>query len=202
YWQQIPQHFKHVNLDAFIIMPNHLHGIIQILWNNNPLFAKNENDNKKLHQNLVNNICNINFFQNTIIDLRKDIIYLNNDMMTNFQTDVVRFRRDAINRVSTQNVNTKNNFEKIQKTQKNSGGITGKHNPMLQPNSLSEMMRSFKARCTYKIRKNHDSHFQWQARFYDHIIRNEFSLFTIREYIINNPSKWQRDRNNKKGLWM
>lgn len=29
-WQQIPDHFPHVDLDEFIIMPNHLHGIIFI----------------------------------------------------------------------------------------------------------------------------------------------------------------------------
>ncbi len=29
-WQQIPEHFPHVNLDEFIIMPNHLHGIVFI----------------------------------------------------------------------------------------------------------------------------------------------------------------------------
>ncbi|MCZ2222284.1 MAG: hypothetical protein LC122_01445 [Chitinophagales bacterium] len=30
YWRQIPQHFPFVILDAFTIMPNHLHGIIII----------------------------------------------------------------------------------------------------------------------------------------------------------------------------
>ncbi|GAB4524986.1 MAG: hypothetical protein OHK0046_40260 [Anaerolineae bacterium] len=29
-WEVIPDHFPHVNLDAFIIMPNHLHGIVLI----------------------------------------------------------------------------------------------------------------------------------------------------------------------------
>src|SRR4051794_35992580 len=29
-WVQIPLHFPHVKLDAYIIMPNHVHGIIQI----------------------------------------------------------------------------------------------------------------------------------------------------------------------------
>jgi putative transposase len=32
-WEEIPQHFPHVELDAFIAMPNHIHGIIII----NPL---------------------------------------------------------------------------------------------------------------------------------------------------------------------
>jgi putative transposase len=27
-WSEIPLHFPHVELDAFVIMPNHLHGII------------------------------------------------------------------------------------------------------------------------------------------------------------------------------
>ncbi|MEM1252673.1 MAG: transposase [Cyanobacteria bacterium P01_H01_bin.21] len=29
-WQQIPKHFSNVDLDEFIVMPNHLHGIIII----------------------------------------------------------------------------------------------------------------------------------------------------------------------------
>jgi len=30
YWLEIPQHFPYVELDHFIIMPNHIHGIIII----------------------------------------------------------------------------------------------------------------------------------------------------------------------------
>ena len=30
-WQAIPDHFPHVELDAFVIMPNHVHGIIRIV---------------------------------------------------------------------------------------------------------------------------------------------------------------------------
>jgi REP element-mobilizing transposase RayT len=28
YWYEIPDHFQHVEVDAFVIMPNHLHGIL------------------------------------------------------------------------------------------------------------------------------------------------------------------------------
>ena len=31
HWQRLPQHFKHIKLDVFQIMPNHLHGIIFIV---------------------------------------------------------------------------------------------------------------------------------------------------------------------------
>jgi len=30
FWQEIPKHFPFVNLDEFIVMPNHMHGIIEI----------------------------------------------------------------------------------------------------------------------------------------------------------------------------
>lgn len=29
-WLEIPEHFPHVTLDEFIVMPNHIHGIIII----------------------------------------------------------------------------------------------------------------------------------------------------------------------------
>jgi putative transposase len=30
-WQRIPRHFPHVQLDAWVVMPNHVHGIIAIV---------------------------------------------------------------------------------------------------------------------------------------------------------------------------
>ena len=30
YWREIPRHFHHVSLDAFVVMPNHVHGIVII----------------------------------------------------------------------------------------------------------------------------------------------------------------------------
>jgi len=36
----------------------------------------------------------------------------------------------------------------------------------------------------------------WQRNYYDHIIRNEDELNKIREYIQNNPLKWDLDKEN------
>ena len=38
--------------------------------------------------------------------------------------------------------------------------------------------------------------FQWQRSYYDEIIKNEYSLYYIREYIKNNPINWSSDENN------
>jgi REP element-mobilizing transposase RayT len=29
-WEELPQRFAHISLDAFVVMPNHLHGIVMI----------------------------------------------------------------------------------------------------------------------------------------------------------------------------
>ena len=31
YWQEIPQHFPHIKLDVFVMMPNHSHGILWLV---------------------------------------------------------------------------------------------------------------------------------------------------------------------------
>ena len=42
FWLQLPQHFNNVQLDTYVIMPNHLHGIINIIFDKkgvNPVAA-------------------------------------------------------------------------------------------------------------------------------------------------------------------
>lgn len=38
-WQAIPDHFPHAVLDAFVVMPNHVHGIVWIVDGLNPSAA-------------------------------------------------------------------------------------------------------------------------------------------------------------------
>lgn len=40
----------------------------------------------------------------------------------------------------------------------------------------------------------------WQRNYYERIIRNETDLHSIREYIIENPSRWQEDADNPKNI--
>lgn len=57
-------------------------------------------------------------------------------------------------------------------------------------NNLSFIIRGFKGSVTKQIHILGYDNFQWQSRFYDHIIRNESDLQRIRNYIQNNPMKW------------
>ena len=122
-WQKTPHLRPNVQLDEWVVMPNHFHGIIII---NNP----------------------------------EETFRINNSEKT--------FRRNV----------SKNNKSR------------------LQPNSLGSIIGQFKSVCTKQIRKIGFTDFRWQTRFHDHIIRDEKSLQRIRQYIINNPAKWELDRNN------
>ena len=54
--------------------------------------------------------------------------------------------------------------------------------------SLQQVIRNIKSFVTKKI-----GHSIWQARFHDHIIRNEAEYQQIWKYIDENPIKWQDD---------
>ena len=123
FWLKIPDTYNNVILDEWIIMPNHIHGIIVI-------------------QNIMNNRGDSNC---------KD--------------------RNAPRHVPTG----------------------------LQPlckNSLSSIINHYKGNVKRWCNKNGYENFSWQSRIFDHIIRNEKSLFNIRKYIINNPINWDIDNEN------
>ena len=63
--------------------------------------------------------------------------------------------------------------------------------------SLSAIIRSYKSIVAREAKKT-NPFFSWQSRFYEHIIRNEKSLYEIRYYIRYNPAKWESDRENPK----
>ncbi|MFC1613267.1 transposase [Patescibacteria group bacterium] len=129
-WREIPDHFPFVTLDEFVIMPNHIHGIIII------------DDNAKTQN------------------------------------------------VGTQNVGTQNLA--FLREYKNQFGPQSKN--------LSSIIRGFKIGVTKYA--NNNLKFAWQPRFHDRIIRNDNELNKIRQYIINNPLKWELDRNNPEKLFM
>ena len=72
--------------------------------------------------------------------------------------------------------------------------------PILRPHSLGAMIGQFKSVCTKRIRGEGFLQFAWQARFYEHIIRDERSLGSIRQYIVDNPVKWELDADNPKNF--
>jgi len=129
-WSRLPEYFPHIILDEFIVMPNHVHGIIAL---------------------------------DTYLDSRHN----GGDVASN--------------------VSTKKNI-KMSHLSPRAG-------------SLSTILRSYKSGVTHRIRALGRREFEWQSRFYDHIIRSHKSLNSIREYIHNNPAQWEHDKNHPEGLF-
>ena len=117
FWLEIPTHFQNVELDQFVIMPNHIHGVIKIY------------DHKPVGVQYIEPLQE-NKYQHII------------------------------------------------------------------PKSIGSIIRSYKSAVTRWCSKNNHQNFQWQRNYYEHIIRNENELNRIREYIQNNPLKWELDREN------
>ena len=174
FWREIPKHFPFVILDEFVVMPNHVHGIIEI---SKDLIVETHFNASRT--NITPEIDNIS---------KANIAEWNQDGIT---CQAGTSHQDALKCVSTAENNKK------------PGGITGLKNPSLNPDSLSNIIKLYKGRCAFEIRKQLDPiTFSWQPKFYDHIIRNDESLNKIREYIIKNPERWERDRNNAENVFM
>ena len=59
--------------------------------------------------------------------------------------------------------------------------------------SVSRIIGSYKSAITKYVHSlGYD--FEWQSRFYDHILRDENEYFRISNYIKNNPKKWVEDK--------
>lgn len=137
-WLEIPSHFPFVELDAYVIMPNHVHGIIII--------------NK-----------------------------------TDVENDVDEPNVNRGTSVETQNIASLQPSPPPSPPPSPSKNIFG-----AQSQNLASIVRGFKIGVTKNARMI-DLNFQWQARYHDHIIRNDASYQRIQQYIENNPANWSED---------
>jgi len=64
--------------------------------------------------------------------------------------------------------------------------------------SLPTIIRGFKSTTTKQINelRSMPEIPLWQRNYYEHVVRNDNDLNEIREYIINNPLKWDLDKEN------
>ncbi len=106
------------------------------------------------------------------------------------KSDTVRTR--SIASPNNNNITAKNNSQDAQQIDDINGGITKHHTPMFYEN-ISRIIRWYKGRCTFEMRKINKKFF-WQSSFHDHIIRDEKSFNNIQNYIFNNPKNWVDDK--------
>jgi REP element-mobilizing transposase RayT len=133
----LPSRWHMVDVDTFVVMPNHIHAIILITGT--PLAA---------------------------------------DVST----------ADAQKRVPTGNQGA--DAQKRVPTG-NQGADAQKRVP-----TLGQIVGNYKGGVTRLARREvaiNTPHIIWQQRYHDHIIRNEEMLNYIRDYVVNNPARWEDD---------
>lgn len=145
-WNNLTTRYLNIVLDEFVIMPNHIHGIIFI-------------DNGDLK----------------MVDKRVDAI-------------PTIERADA--RPAPTATTTKITVNDI------------KHDDSKISITIGGIICTFKSLCTnqwlkYIKENNLDTRGKfWQRNYYEKIIRNEEQLNKARQYIIDNPTKWEMDKLN------
>ncbi len=137
-WDELPEFYPGIDIDAFQIMPNHIHGII-ILGN-----ETHEHPNVRA---------------------------------------TPRGRPDL----------------PCGRPNMDAGQPRGIAHTMSLPDVVHRFKTMTTKRYTDGVKQYGWSRFDrrlWQRNYYEHIIRNDNDLNRIREYIINNPAKWDMDREN------
>ena len=70
-----------------------------------------------------------------------------------------------------------------------------------KPSTLGQIIRYFKAKSTYEIRKQEVYLAQiFQRNYYEHIIRDRAGLIRCQKYILLNPQNWYNDQENPKNI--
>ncbi len=62
--------------------------------------------------------------------------------------------------------------------------------------TIGSIVRGFKIGVTKWMRNDYPGKNVWQRNYFEHIIRDDDDLNRIRKYIVENPAKWEIDREN------
>jgi len=173
-WMKTPELRPIVELDVFVIMPNHMHGIVVI------------ND---VGRGVSHTPHNNDTTQNPITDGGisgggKGVLHT--PYNENVDTPQYVSGDDIVSDVC--------NTPHDQNTSPDKRGVC--NTPLRSPSqTIGAIVRGYKSSVTKQINVFRDCRMMvWQRNYHEHIIRNEKSYQTISDYIINNPAKWNDDK--------
>lgn len=193
-WNQISQRFKNAVLDKYIIMPNHFHGIIQIISNKTPPQCNENNVGTPLVGIQPKKLSVQN--KNPYLYPEKMSVY---NKLPFLKSSFVKIHNinsgshDYFNGSPDDYIETRNFYGGLQCTG-TSPVPTGKN---MGKTSLLDIIGAFKSIST-NMYINGVNYYKWprfdkrlwQLRFHDRIIRTENELNGIRKYIITNPENY------------
>jgi len=198
-WLEISDHFPNTVLHEHVIMPNHVHGIIELVGaNKHSPYIVNQYPTDMADQHPTDMADQ---YPTDMADQHPT------DMADQRSTDIAdQHPTDMANQHSTDMAN-QHSIDMANQHSTDNGGNGAKRagdgakdfSPLRSPSkTIGSVVRGFKIGVTKWMRQNTDVYDVWQRNYYEHIIRNEKSYQRISEYIINNPAKWLDDTFYKK----
>ena len=185
-WLATPEIRRNVSIDEYVIMPNHFHAIIRI---------------KSMPVDFVDPID----FVNPVDFVETPRCGVSLDETNNTVSSEMPHRNVSLEPMenavtSGQGDETPHRDVSTKNSDDTENGKTPNHSNKRKPENwnpgvLGAIIGQYKNMVKKRIRKTVLPGFDWQPRFYDHIIRNNRELFAIRRYIRNNPAHWADDRN-------
>ncbi|GAB6279515.1 MAG: transposase [Lentimicrobium sp.] len=166
-------------IDAFVVMPNHLHGILIITGNDDGRGFRGGGGRDTLQR----------------VSTTKS--NMESDTKSNMESDMESDTKSDME--SEMESDTKSDMESDMESNTGMGTKTMEQFGKPTKNSIPTIVRLFKSTTTKQINQLRQTPMQplWQRNYYEHIIRDNNELTRIRQYIINNPKRWKEDNLNK-----
>jgi REP element-mobilizing transposase RayT len=172
----LPSRWHMVDVDTFVVMPNHIHAIILITGTPLAADVSTADAQKRVPTG------------NQGADAQKHVPTGNQGADAQKRVPTGNQGADAQKRVPTGNQGA--DAQKRVPTG-NQGADAQKRVP-----TLGQIVGNYKGGVTRLARREvaiNTPHIIWQQRYHDHIIRNEEMLNYIRDYVVNNPARWEDD---------
>jgi len=172
-WCEIPVHFPFVELGEFVVMPNHVHGVIII---NKPAMenpVETQDIASRVEQDIASRVE-----QDIVSWPTRNVMNTQNTVgMQNAKeaqcTDVTQYTEETHDHASLRITPSQNKFGS-------------------QSKNLASIIRGFKIGVTKFARQN-NLLFAWQPRYHDRVIRNNAEHERINQYILENVQNWEKD---------
>ncbi len=178
YWMEIPHHYPKIALDEFVIMPDHVHGILKICVMDGVRHRGIQCRGVQFVNDINPNCRGVQFDNESNPNCRG--VQFDNESNPNC-------RGVQLNAPTTGN-NTNIPAIAGNTVTNPQSEYFSKLSPM--GCSLPVIIRNYKSTVKRWCNENGFQKFKWQRSFHDRIIRDETALFRIRQYIRNNPVKW------------
>ena len=178
-WFDIPNHHDHVKLGEFIIMPNHIHGIIWIVGASSEMFETNKTVGAHLGVPAEKSLG---------VPAEKSL-----GVPAEKSPGVPAEKSPGMTYKLSHGLNDMKERVCQGKPRRKPQRIHFREFGKPQSGSSSMIINQFKGSVKRWCNKNDNKWFKWQRNYYEHIIRNEEDLFNTSVYIERNPINWRSD---------